>query len=103
MIFPAVRNVGIRDNDLARIRLHEAHDVAQRNRFADPAPSNDGDRLPCVNVKGDVLKYLAIKSFVDVSELDVMLRIFRAHVRFAMPRRRPCAPWNSSGSILQAY
>src|SRR5260370_8264140 len=62
----------MRDDDLAAIRLEESHDVAQRDRLADPAAADDRHRIPGIHVKIGIDQNRPVECFIHMPELDVV-------------------------------
>ena len=96
-----LRLVVIRDvlkghDHTAFIRLEEAHDVMQGDRFAHAAAPENAERFTGIHLEAHILKHAMVaERFVNVPELDVRLVAFRvwvmllvAHVSRPEKRRR---------------
>ena len=75
----------MRHNHLAGIRFQESHDVAERNRLADAAASDDGEGFSAVEEKIDVGQNGLGERLVYVAEFDVVWELV-GHVDFSESR-----------------
>ncbi len=72
--FAVVGDVFVGNPDSPSVRLEEAHDLVQRDRFAHAASSQDANRLAGHDVEADAIEHhIAAKCLVHILKLDVGL------------------------------
>ena len=116
VLFRPVGDVFAGHDDAPFIGLQEAHDVLQRDGFADAAAPHDDAGLPGIDGEADAVEHQVIaERFGDVAEFDVVVhflapelrhrsaRVFGSYLRGAAPVEQAKAEFGQLSSFLGRY